>query len=100
MRTCPSCQSEYPDAHRFCPRDGAALSAGGDPLIGRVLLGQFEIQEVCGRGAMGTVYRAWQSTMERKVAIKVLHRELVRDPEVVKRFHREARAVARLSHPS
>ncbi|MCC6995456.1 MAG: protein kinase [Deltaproteobacteria bacterium] len=71
-----------------------------DPLIGRTLLSQFEVQDVCGTGAMGTVYRAWQNTMERLVAIKVLHKELTRDPDVVRRFHREARAVARLSHPS
>jgi len=100
MATCPKCQQEFPDAHRFCPRDGASLFMAADPLIGRTLLNQFEVQDICGTGAMGTVYRAWQNTMERLVAIKVLHRELTKDPDVVRRFHREARAVARLSHPS
>jgi serine/threonine-protein kinase len=100
MKTCPRCKGQFEDGVRFCPRDGIALPEVTDPLIGRVLLGQFEILASCGRGAMGTVYRARQTTMDRTVAIKVLRRDMLRDPAVVKRFHREARAVARLSHPN
>jgi serine/threonine-protein kinase len=101
MRVCPRCHARYPDDSRFCPRDGAPLPASeGDPRVGTVLFGQFELLEVCGRGAMGTVYRAFQTGMDRQVAIKILRAELLRDPAVVKRFHREARAVARIQHPN
>ncbi len=101
MNLCPRCNESFDDAVRFCPRDGEALrSTGPDPYIGLTLMGQFELRESLGRGSMGNVYRAWQIGMERWVAVKVLHAHLVRDPLVVKRFAREARAVARLSHPN
>src|SRR5581483_3625326 len=50
--------------------------------------------------AMGTVYRAYQRTMDRVVAVKILRRELLKEPEVVRRFLREARAAAKLQHPN
>lgn len=100
MRHCPVCQRSYDEDARFCPHDGTRLEAPLDPIIGKVLHGQFEVREVCGRGSMGTVYRAWQGSMDREVAIKLLRRDLMRDPRVIKRFHREAKASARLSHPS
>jgi serine/threonine-protein kinase len=100
MKACPSCDASFPDEAHFCPEDGHKLLSTGDPYIGKVLFKQFEVRDLCGRGSMGTVYRAWQSSMEREAAIKVLRKDLRRDPAVVKRFHREARAVARLSHPN
>src|ERR671914_2826099 len=48
---------------------------------------------------MSTVYRAFDETLERWVAIKLMHREMSDDPAQLERFRREARAVARLSHP-
>jgi serine/threonine-protein kinase len=88
---------------KFCPVDGAQVSQGGatdDRNLGRTLLNQFEILDVCGRGAMGTVYRAHQRTMDRIVAVKILRRELLQEPDVVRRFVREARAAAKLQHPN
>ncbi|HEY7956687.1 MAG TPA: protein kinase [Polyangia bacterium] len=92
----------FDDAVRFCPVDGARVqpAAGDDANLGQVLLGQFEVRDVCGRGAMGTVYRAYQRNMDRIVAVKVLRRELLKEPEVVRRFLREARASAKLQHPN
>src|SRR5215470_2089073 len=101
MRFCPVCHGRYEDVSRFCPRDGIPLpSDEDDPRIGTVLFGQFELLDLAGEGAMGSVYRAWQTGMERQVAVKILRPELLRDPSVVKRFDREARAVARLQHPN
>jgi serine/threonine protein kinase len=84
---------------KFCPADGAVVTPA-DPFLGRVLMGQFELTAVAGRGAMGTVYRATQTTMGRTVAVKVLRADLLKDPSVVKRFLREARAAAPLNHPN
>jgi serine/threonine protein kinase len=63
-------------------------------LVGKTL-GQYELVEIAGEGGLATVYKAYQHTLERWVAVKVLH---VRDREMLARFKREARAVALLRH--
>jgi len=63
-------------------------------------LGPYELKGVIGRGGMATVYRAYQPSMERDVALKVLAPELASEPEFVDRFEREARIVAQLQHPN
>ncbi len=60
----------------------------------------FEILGVVGRGATGVVYRARQEAVDRDVALKALHPELVTNGRAVKRLKREARLAARLAHPS
>jgi serine/threonine protein kinase len=62
-------------------------------------VGRYEIVEEIGRGAFGTVYRACDSILGREIALKVLHPQLLVDPEFVTRFQQEARAAARLRHP-
>jgi serine/threonine protein kinase len=61
---------------------------------------QLVIEEMIGQGGMGRVYRAQQPHLNRTVALKVLSAEHVDDPEWLERFSREARALARLSHPN
>jgi tRNA A-37 threonylcarbamoyl transferase component Bud32 len=68
-------------------------------VIGTLLNGRFRLEEQIGSGGMSTVYRAFDETLERWVAIKLMHRALSDDPLQLERFRREARAVARLSHP-
>ena len=68
-------------------------------MIGTLLNGRFRLEEQIGSGGMSTVYRAFDETLERWVAIKLMHRALSDDPLQHERFRREARAVARLSHP-
>jgi TolB-like protein len=63
-------------------------------------LGPYEIQEMLGRGGMGEVYRAFDTRLNREVAIKILPAALQADAESVRRFQNEARAVASLSHPN
>lgn len=60
----------------------------------------FEIVSKLGQGAMGGVYKAKQLSLDRVVALKVLPFELAKDKAYIERFLREARAVARLSHPN
>jgi len=66
----------------------------------RKQLGKYLIEAELGRGGMGVVYRAHQPSLERTVAIKVLSSDLIGDPDGVRRFRLEARAVARLNHPN
>jgi eukaryotic-like serine/threonine-protein kinase len=68
-------------------------------MIGTLLNGRFRLEEQIGAGGMSTVYRAFDPTLERWVAIKLMHRDISTDPDQLERFRREARAVARLSHP-
>ena len=62
-------------------------------------LGVYDLLEEIGRGGMATVYRAYHPPTDRFVAIKVLQHGFAGDPEVMARFQREARLVARLEHP-
>jgi len=64
------------------------------------MIGHYEVLEVLGDGGMGTVYRARDPRFDRLVAIKMLHPNLQRDPEVVERFRSEAVIQAKLNHPN
>jgi predicted Ser/Thr protein kinase len=70
-----------------------------DPFVGRTF-GGYRIDGVVGRGGMGTVYKARQLSLGRPVAIKMLPLDLAREEQFLERFHREADALSRLSHPS
>jgi hypothetical protein len=114
-KRCPQCQTELPaDAPEgLCP---ACLLRGGLPSRGSTApYGAFfrppaplelaphfphlEITELIGAGGMGAVYKARQVRLDRPVALKVLPPEVGRDPAFAERFLREARTLARLSHP-
>jgi tRNA A-37 threonylcarbamoyl transferase component Bud32 len=69
-------------------------------MIGTQLSGRYKLVSKLGSGGMSTVYLAVDETLDREVAIKVLHREISDQPDQLERFRREARAVARLSHPN
>jgi serine/threonine protein kinase len=68
-------------------------------MIGRVV-GNYRILESLGRGGMGEVFRAIDLMLERQVAIKVLHRHLTQDPDMLQRFRAEAVMLAKLDHPN
>ncbi len=72
----------------------------GTGLIGTTLNGRYRLESKLGSGGMSTVYLGLDQTLERQVAIKVLHREMHDQPDQMERFRREARAVAQLSHPN
>src|SRR5262245_32510028 len=63
------------------------------------LAGRYLLQEKLGEGAMGTVFKAVDHKLDRTVAVKVLPPHSLADPDAVARFDREAKALARLSHP-
>ncbi len=63
-------------------------------------VGRYELRGLLGKGAMGAVHRAFDPVLEREVALKVMLPRIAFDPEHKRRFEREARAVARMSHPN
>ena len=69
-----------------------------DPLAGRLLDGRYAVTARIAHGGMATVYLAMDTRLDRQVALKVMHAELARDDEFVRRFIGEAKSVARLSH--
>ncbi|MEO9141308.1 MAG: protein kinase, partial [Polyangiaceae bacterium] len=108
---CPACRERFPSDALFCPNDGAPLisapkadpsadDAGPDPYVSREISGHIEIRSLAGVGAMGRVYRAFQKGIDRDVAVKILHRELSANTQLVSRFHREAKVASRLQHPN
>ena len=69
-------------------------------MIGTVLSGRYRLEAKLGSGGMSTVYLARDETLDRPVAIKILHREMSEQEDQLQRFRHEARAVAKLSHPN
>src|SRR5215203_5322449 len=68
-------------------------------VIGTLISDRYRLDEKIGSGGMSSVYRAFDPTLERWVAIKLMHRDISHDPDQLERFRREARAVAQLNHP-
>jgi eukaryotic-like serine/threonine-protein kinase len=98
LSVCGGCKAKH-----WLPGDGEALATFpcgkcGHPVIVPLRIRQFELREVIASGGMGTVYRAFDLTLERLVAVKFLKRELADDKLVLESFHREARAGASLNH--
>src|SRR3954447_14159715 len=70
------------------------------PQPGDLVADRYELEELCGTGGMSSVFRAYDRQLERRGAVKILHEHYAADPEYLERFRREARAVAKLSHPN
>jgi serine/threonine-protein kinase len=108
LAACPACTRVNPQDARFCASCGIALSTSGteaainvaDPLIGRVIADRYKIETLLGRGGMGVVYKIEHVHIGKLMAMKLLHGELSRDKETLRRFKREAEAASRLDHPN
>jgi serine/threonine protein kinase len=103
-KICPECGRTYPADMSNCPDDNSMLVFDSmkrtDPLIGREIDSRFVIRALIGEGGWGSVYRAWQKSMDREIALKILKTELGRDVKIVGRFLREAKASSKLKHPN
>ena len=84
-----------------CALDGERLvEQAQDPLVGQTLEDRYVIVEALGAGAMGTVYRATHTVLDRDYAIKVLFGEMSANKTLRERFRREAQATSRIEHPN
>jgi serine/threonine protein kinase len=104
-KACPACHARYPADFKVCPRDATPLTDAPndeqDPLLGTTLGGAYQIVRVIGEGGMGRVYEARHTRLgSRKFAVKMLHAEYSRQPDVVARFQREAEAASGIGHPN
>ena len=90
-----SWQSQIEEA--MVPPSGARMTG---QMIGRLLDGKYRLEELCGRGGMGAVYRALHVGTGRRVAVKVIAPELAGNREFIERFRREAKTIGRLRHPN
>src|SRR5580692_319310 len=103
-KVCGLCGGRYPEDFRVCPRDATPLEStvlGDDPFLGKVLGETYEIARLVGEGGMGRVYEARHLRLpDRRFAVKVMHPEFARQPEVVARFQREAESASSIGHPN
>jgi serine/threonine-protein kinase len=104
-KACPTCQARYPADFKVCPRDASPLTDapddGSDPLLGATLGDAYQIVRMVGEGGMGRVYEARHTRLgNKRFAVKMLHAEYARQPDVVARFQREAEAASGIAHPN
>lgn len=122
---CQSCQTALPDNAQFCascglptsrhPSDAAtqvdlqqqtnadaprATDEQVDRRVGLILDSKYKLIESLGEGGMGSVFRAERLHIGDEVAVKLLHRDLVREQHALERFRREARTAAQIRHPN
>ena len=104
MKICHTCQQTYPDDVEFCPHDGARLAAPATETEAQLAAGlsrRFRLVRRLGKGGMGTVFLAEQIGVgNRPVALKVLNRKLLDDPDFLQRFQNEASSTGRIHHPN
>jgi len=86
------------DAPEISPPEANGDGLSG--LLGTVISGRYRLESLLGEGGMGAVYLAEHTHMRKRLAVKVLHPEMTRLPEVVARFEREAMAAAHIEHPN
>ena len=80
------------------PPAAAPKAAPVDPLVGTVLVDRYLIERKLGEGGMGSVYLARHQALDKPVALKLLHAEYARKPDLVERFLQEARAASKIRH--
>ncbi len=90
--------ADHPELRDLLESMASGDAAGADDM--GAVLGDYRLVRELGRGGMGIVYEAWQRSLDRRVAVKVLAPALVASPSAVARFRREAAAAGRLRHPN
>jgi eukaryotic-like serine/threonine-protein kinase len=96
LKECPRCGRCYDSSEKTCPDDRSELRLSLP--IERTVEGRYRLDRLIGKGGMGAVYEASDVRLNRSVAVKILSGGLFGKPDALRRFQREARASARLSH--
>ena len=115
---CPTCRADLPPGSAFCPACGtpsptvisseraattptsAAAVEAPAARLARALGPKYQVKRLVGRGGFAEVYELWDVDLDRRLACKVLHPEIAWTPGMIARFRQEAKALARLQHPS
>jgi serine/threonine-protein kinase len=110
VRTCGTCGQRFSGDAVFCPFDGTKLE--GDPSNavqspsseeigpGSIIGGNYRVEKILGEGGMGVVYAVAHTRLNKKFALKLLKRELAKDPDTRARFLLEAQAAGQIHHPN
>jgi len=96
LQECPQCGRCFDSSLRACSEDGTELMLSSP--VHRLLDGRYRLDRVLGRGGMGTVFEALDERLHRRVAVKLVQAGRTANPAWLRRFGREARALARLNH--
>ncbi len=96
LQECPRCGRCFDSSVRTCSDDGQELTLSSP--VHRLLDGKYRLDRVLGRGGMGTVFEALDLRLNRRVAVKLVQAGRTANPAWLRRFTREARALARLNH--
>jgi serine/threonine protein kinase len=91
--SCPSCGTALDSRATFCPHCGRTVD---DPHIGIVIARHYRVDKRIAIGGFGSIYRGEQIDLDKPVALKIMHRELAADPNLVARFRREGEVLIKL----
>ena len=98
MVTCGWCDAKVFIRGDLAPLATVPCTKCGHSIMMPMRLRQFELRSVIASGGNGTVYRAFDTVLERMVAVKLVKKEMMNDPGAMDSFYKEARACARLNH--
>jgi serine/threonine-protein kinase len=98
MVTCGHCQAKTFISGDLAPFATQECKKCGHPVMLPVMLRNFELRTIIASGGMGTVYTAWDTKLQRDVALKMMKLEMAADPQIMQGFYREAQAGASLNH--
>jgi eukaryotic-like serine/threonine-protein kinase len=87
------------DVRRALPEGDRRIRESNSAWLGKIIDGRYRVLEPIGRGGVGVIYKVEHMRMGKIAAMKVMHRDLLADPEMAQRFEREATLVSKLTHP-